>query len=129
MLIKKISLSVGGQENYCPHPADKAGLARRRNATKYKIPPERVEFIRLLIEHDWSPEQISGVLKTSGMPVSHEWIYQFIADDKAPGGRLYRHFRQGKRVQAEAIKNVVSIDERATIVDSREPFGDWERPF
>ena len=53
--------------------------------------------------------------------------------DKAPGGRLYRHLRpghqrsrQGKRVQAEAIKNVVSIDERATIVDSREPFGDWE---
>jgi len=79
-----------------------------------------------LIEHDWSPEQISGVLKTSGMPVSHEWIYQFIADDKAPGGRLYRHFRQGKRVQAEAIKNVVSIDERAAIVENQEPFGDWE---
>ena len=88
MSIKYIALSVGchrgslsrelnrngGQENYCPHPADKAGLARRRNAAKYKIPPERVEFIRLLIEHDWSPEQISGVLKTSGMPVSHEWI-------------------------------------------------------
>ena len=53
--------------------------------------------------------------------------------DKAPGGRLYRHLRpghqrsrQGKRVQAEAIKNVVSIDERAAMVDSREPFGDWE---
>ena len=147
MPIKKIALSVGchrgsryrelnrngGQENYCPHPADKAGLARRRHAAKYKIPPERVEFIRLLIEHDWSPEQISGVLKTSGMPVSQEWIYQFIADDKAPGGRLYRHLRpghqrsrQGKRVQAEAIKKVVSIDERAAMVDSREPFGDWE---
>jgi IS30 family transposase len=86
MLIKYIALSVGchrgslypelnrngGQENYCPHPADKAGLARRRNGAKHKIPPERVEFIRLLIEHDWSPEQILGVLKTSGMSVSHE---------------------------------------------------------
>ena len=53
--------------------------------------------------------------------------------NKAPGGRLYRHlrpghqrYRQGKRVQAEAIKKVVSIDERAAMVDSREPFGDWE---
>ena len=86
MSIKYIALSVGchrgslsrelnrngGQENYCPHPADKAGLARRRNGAKHKIPPERVEFIRLLIEHDWSPEQILGVLKTSGMSVSHE---------------------------------------------------------
>ena len=119
--------------NYCPQTAHQACIDRRRQGPKYKIPSERVEFIRLLIEHDWSPEQVSKVLTASGMPVSHEWIYQFIANDKAMGGKLYRHLRQGhkryrkgKRTKAEAIKNAVSIDDRPAIVDSRERFGDWE---
>lgn len=67
------------------------------------------------------------------MPVSHEWGYQHIAEDKANGGKLYKHLRQGhksyrkgQRVKAEVIKNAVSIDDRPTIVDSRERFGDWE---
>ena len=83
--------------NYCPQTAHQACTDRRRQAPKYKIPSERVEFIRLLIEHDWSPEQVSEVLTASGMPVSHEWIYQFIANDKAMGGKLYRHLRQGHK--------------------------------
>ena len=123
----------GGKENYCPRKAHRACLERRKNSAKYTIPPERVEFIRLLIEHDWSPEQISNVLTASEMPVSHEWIYQYISDDKSQGGQLYRHLRQGhkryrkgKRTKAEAIKNAVSIDERPAIVESRERFGDWE---
>ncbi|ELP8110014.1 IS30 family transposase [Vibrio vulnificus] len=118
---------------YCPQQAHKKSLERKRKAAKYKIPSERIEFIRLLIEHDWSPEQISEVLTASGMPVSHEWIYQYIADDKVQGGKLYRHLRQGhkryrkgKRTKAEAIKNAVSIDERPDVVDTRERFGDWE---
>ncbi len=123
----------GGKENYCPRKADRACLERRKNSAKYTIPPERVEFIRLLIEHDWSPEQISNVLTASERSVSHEWIYQYISDDKSQGGQLYRHLRQGhkryrkgKRTKAEAIKNAVSIDERPAIVESRERFGDWE---
>jgi len=110
-----------------------AGLERRKNSAKYTIPPERVEFIRLLIEHDWGPEQRSNVLTASEMPVSHEWIYQYISDDKSPRGKLYRHLRQGhkryckgQRTKAETIKNGVSIDERPTIAESRERFGDWE---
>lgn len=145
--VKNIALAIGchrgsvyrelnrnnGIATYCPQKAHKACLDRRQQAAKYRIPSERVDFIRLLIEHDWSPEQISGVLTSSEMPVSHEWIYQYIADDKAQGGKLYRHLRQGhkryrkgKRTKAEAIKNAVSIDDRPAIVESRERFGDWE---
>ena len=146
--VKNIALTVGchlgtvyrelkrntlEEKVYCPEYAHQAYLSRKRHAIKYQIPPERVEFIRLLIEHDWSPEQISGVLTGSEMPVSHEWIYQHIAEDKANGGKLYKHLRQGhkryrkgKRVKAKAIKNAVSIDDRPAIVDSRERFGDWE---
>ena len=137
--VKNIALTVGchrgtvyrelkrntlEEKVYCPEYAHQAYLSRKRHAFKYQIPPERVEFIRLLIEHDWSPEQISGVLTGSEMPVSHE--YQHIAEDKANGGKLYKHLRQGKRVKAKAIKNAVSIDDRPAIVDSRERFGDWE---
>ncbi|CAM4458749.1 IS30 family transposase [Vibrio agarivorans] len=110
-----------------------ASNTRRRAALKYRIPRERVDFIRLLLEADWSPEQISSVLTKAGAAVSHEWIYRFVARDKCSGGKLYRHLRQGhkryrrgKKEKAPAIKNAVSIDDRPSIVDSRERFGDWE---
>jgi IS30 family transposase len=79
------------------------------------------------------PEQVPNVLKKCGVPVSHEWIYQYVHDDKRNKGILYRHLRQGrkryrkgKRTKAEAIKNAVSIDERPAIVDTKTRFGDWE---
>lgn len=124
-----------GSDNnqYCPKIAQALSVKTRQEARKYRIPQEHVEFIRFLLEADWSPEQISNVLTQAGAGVSHEWIYRFIAQDKRQGGKLYRHLRQGhkryrrgKRDKAPAIKNAVSIDERPQIVDSRERFGDWE---
>ncbi len=60
-------------------------------------------------------------------------IYRHVAADKARGGQLYRHLRQGhKRYRKGAsslrspIKEARSIDERPAIVDSRERLGDWE---
>ncbi len=61
-----------GKANYSPQTAHQACIEGRRQPPKYKKTSERVEFIRLLIEHDWSPEQVSEVLTASGMPVSHE---------------------------------------------------------
>ncbi|CAE6944425.1 and there are a few more such examples along the aa-chain (ex R Arg changed with H His) [Vibrio sp. B1FLJ16] len=118
---------------YCPNEAQLLSIKKRRTARKYRIPKERVDFIRLLLETDWSPEQISNVLTKVGAAVSHEWIYRFVAQDKRLGGKLYRHLRQGhkryrrgKKEKAPAIKNAVSIDDRPSIVDSKERFGDWE---
>ncbi|GAD91432.1 putative transposase [Vibrio halioticoli NBRC 102217] len=121
------------QNQYCPEAAQNSSVARRKAARKYRIPIERIEFIRELLGIDWSPEQIANVLTKVGACVSHEWIYRYVARDKHQGGKLYRHLRQGhKRYRkglkdkAPAIKNAVSIDERPSIVDSRERFGDWE---
>lgn len=118
---------------YCPKIAQELSENNRKQARKYKIPADQTAFIHLLIENDWSPEQISNVLTNAGAPVSHEWIYCYIAADKRHGGKLYRHLRQGhkryrrgRQEKAPAIKNAVSIDERPPIVDSRERFGDWE---
>ena len=82
----------------------------------------------------WSPCQIVGVARKEGRPmVSHERIYQFIREDKASGGELYKNLRHalkhrkrpvsGKQVN---IKNKVSIDERPDVVNNRERFGDFE---
>lgn len=118
---------------YCPDKAQRACSVRRKNSAKYRISSKVIEYIRILIELDWSPEQVSSVLTKCGVPVSHEWIYQYIHEDKQNKGILYRHLRQGrkryrkgKRSKTEAIKHAVSIDERPAIVDTKKRFGDWE---
>lgn len=118
---------------YCPQNAHIYSVKRRKAARKYRIPAQRIKYIRFLLSIDWSPEQISSVLTSVGEAVSHEWIYRYVARDKYRGGKLYRHLRQGhKRYRrglkdkAPAIKNAVSIDERPAVVERRERFGDWE---
>ena len=56
-----------------------------------------------------------------------------MAQDKANGGILYRHLRQGHKryrkgrsCKRSVILNPVSIDERPAIVDERSRLGDWE---
>ena len=57
--------------HYCPNEAQVLSIQKRISARKYRIPQERVNFIRLLLEVDWSPEQISSVLTEAGATVSH----------------------------------------------------------
>jgi IS30 family transposase len=82
----------------------------------------------------WSPQQICGQAKLQGIPmVSHERIYQFIRKDRSNGGVLFKHTRHklkhrkrpvtGKQIN---IKNKVSIEQRPSIVDTKERCGDWE---
>lgn len=88
---------------------------------------------RLRLSLHWSPEQISGVGHLIDMPVSHEWIYRYIASNKAAGGVLYKALRQGHKRYRRGVntkRNVIpdprSIDERPEVVENRERFGDWE---
>ncbi|MEZ9441216.1 IS30 family transposase, partial [Vibrio atlanticus] len=46
--------------HYWPNEAQVFSIKKRTSAHKYRIPKERVDFIRLLLESDWSPEQISS---------------------------------------------------------------------
>lgn len=86
-----------------------------------------------MLERQWSPEQISKVGGRIGLSLSHEWIYQYVAQDKANGGKLYKNLRQGhkcyrkgKYKKRSPLVNAVSIDGHPKIVETRERLGDWE---
>ncbi len=87
-----------------------------------------------LAEEQWSPEQIKGYCDKEGIEmVSVERIYQYIREDKANGGTMYKHLRHQLKHRKrpvsgkhEVIKNKVSIENRPEIVNNKERFGDWE---
>ncbi len=118
---------------YQPNEAETLTQNRRRQSSKYRVPPDVVIYVEWALSFEWSPEQISAVGKMIGYRVSHEWIYQHVAADKASGGQLFRHLRQGhkryrrgKNGKRSPIPNRVSIDARPSVVDTRARVGDWE---
>lgn len=90
------------------------------------------EAIRLLVEEQWSPVQISGYLAKQEKYISYETIYRIIRSDKHEGGTLYKNCRHrlkhrvrpvgGKHI---TIPNRVSISERP-IEATGKRFGDFE---
>lgn len=108
-------------------------IRKERLKKKRKFTPEvqnRIE--RYMRQRQWSPEQIVGYSARKGYAmVSVERIYQYIREDKAAGGDLYKHCRHalkhrkrhaGKRI---SIKDRTSIEERPPEADGTR-FGDWE---
>ena len=120
-------------QGYQPAETHQSATLRRCSSSKYRVPEDTLIFVTMALAADWSPEQISSVCRRIGCPVSHEWIYRYVAQDKANGGKLFRHLRQGHKRYRKGqnakrcvIPNPVSIDERPAIVDSRSRLGDWE---
>jgi len=103
-----------------------------------KFTPEMEGFIRdKLSNEQWSPEQIVGYCKLYKISmVSHERIYQFIYQNKAEGGQLYKHLRVASKMYRRRygsgknrrirIKDRVSIDQRPECINNKERIGDWE---
>lgn len=97
------------------------------------IPIEvRNEAIRLLVEEQWSPQQISAVLSKKGVLISHETIYKIISTDKKKGGVLYLFCRNRLKYRKHHVSggisnicNRISISERPKEVDGSR-FGDFE---
>jgi len=123
-----------GRRGYRPRQADQKAQARK-NKGQPRIKPEQWEMVERLIGQDWSPEQIHDELLTMrGWTVSHEWIYQYILQDKKRGGNLYQHLRcrkkrrkrYGKYESRGRIPGRVGIEERPAVVNERSRLGDWE---
>jgi integrase core domain protein len=70
----------------------KAMERRKRSTRNAALAPELVWRIKqLIIEEQWSPRRISGVLKKEGVSVSHQCIYNLIHADAS--GKLARQTR------------------------------------
>lgn len=124
-----------GLRGYRPQQAHALALKRRRNKVMLRIGDHTWRLIKRLLRDEWSPEQISGwLLKEALEPVSHEWIYQYVLEDKTQGGDLYCHLRcqqqrkkrYGSYSTRGQLTNRTSIDERPSIVERRSRYGDWE---
>jgi IS30 family transposase len=125
--------------SYDPYIANQCAEIRKERFTKTrKLNYKMISFINEKLEkQQWSPEQIKGYCSANNISmVSHERIYQYIYEDKAHGGRLYKNLRTGNKKykkrygkhknRREVIKNKVSIDQRPAAINKKEQFGDWE---
>jgi IS30 family transposase len=125
-----------GLRGYRPKQAQEKTQERHQNRLRYrKLTPEVQSVIAENIEHEWSPDQIQGRLRSEGLPiVCATTIYSFVQQDKASGGHLYQHLRHRKAYKKRTgspdtrgqIIGRVSIDERPSIVDEKVRLGDWE---
>lgn len=124
-----------GLKGYRPKQARRLADDRKQCHRHAVIEDETWRQVETLLRGDWSPEQITGWLKTQGLrPISPEWIYQHVPADKKRGGDLHNHLRRRKKRKKRygrpdsrgQLKNRVGIDERPSIVDRRERIGDWE---
>lgn len=120
-------------DGYKPDKAQRLCEVRRSSSSKRCICPKTVDFVEFALGWKWSPEQISAVATVIGLTVSHEWVYRYVYADKACGGELYTHLRQGHRryrrgdgKKRSPIPDAVSIELRPAIVDERSRLGDWE---
>ncbi len=120
----------------------KAKLAQKKYEERLCSKPKHIKItseicseIKSLLELNFSPEQVAGVLKISGITVSHEWIYQFIWKDKKQKGTLYTHLRRkGRRYRKRGsskdsrgqIIGRVGIEKRPKEADNRSEFGHLE---
>ena len=123
-----------GARGYRYRQAHKRSQKRQTSKGKKRICLEVWTYVEQCLHQDFSPEQISGVLKRKGFALSHEWIYQYILADKKRGGTLHSHLRcqrkrkrrYGKPDRRGQIKGRISIDTRPSIVAERSRLGDWE---
>ena len=99
----------------------------------HRKPDELWWRIDRMIEEDWSPGQIAGVLRKEGVHICKQTIYNYVHADTT--GKLAKHMphelkytrrlRRQRPVKATNIANRTSIHERPIEADGKR-FGDWE---
>lgn len=121
----------------------KAELAEQKALERHRVKPKMKHFTDAIrhyvneqLEDEKSPEQIAGRASLDGIAcVSYETIYKHIWEDKKRNGKLYMKLRnKGKRCRKRGsskdsrgiISNRVDIDQRPSIVESKERIGDLE---
>ena len=121
----------------------KSKLAQSKYENRLSLKPKRIkltsdlrEEIIEMIKEDFSPEQISGVLKKNEKnSFSHESIYKMIWEDKKRKGALHQHLRRkGRRYRKRGsnkdsrgkIIGRIGIESRPKEAEERKVFGHLE---
>ncbi len=116
------------------HQKARSRLSRSRRNKRYT----KTDFtlVEALLRLDWSPQQIVGYLRGRRYPtMSHELIYQYVWNDKAEGGTLWKHLRQSTKKRRKRynskdsrgrLANKRHISERPAEAENREEPGHWE---
>ena len=134
-LSREIKRNSTAKGNYLWDKAHAKALERRKRVTANK----RLDSIlvwrikQMIIDYQWSPEQIRGVLSKEGVSVSIQSIYNIINADES--GELRRHRRhpnfkrrpkgERKPTKATNIANRISIHDRPAEANGKR-FGDFE---
>ena len=126
-----------GLRGYRPGQAQSLAEQRRHTAFKHrKLTDEVCGWVKQLVNQDLSPEQVVGYLaREKRVRLHHETIYQYIYQDKANSGKLYKRLRTackpyrkryGHYDRRGQIENRRSIDDRPPVVERKTRIGDWE---
>jgi len=126
----------GGRPAYRAHDADRQAWASALRPKRCLLAVNRKlrDIVASKLILDWSPEQISGWLKTrypnnESMHVSHETIYRslFIQARGALKKELMDHLRSSEHGQSRGkIVDAISIRERPAEAEDRAIPGHWE---
>ena len=133
--LQRNALPLGG---YSPlHAAGAYQLRRRREAILEREAALRL-FVGDRLAEGWTPEQISGWLKSGNEPrlraIGCETIYGFIYRTAQKAAALWRYLtrrhkrRRPRRARAsrDAIKDRASIHDRPKTIEGRGEAGHWE---
>lgn len=134
-LCRELKRNSTAKGNYLWEKAHAKAVERRKRTTSNrKLDNTLVWRIKqMIIEHQWSPEQIRGVLGKGGIPVSIQSIYNIIKADES--GELRRNCRhpnfkrrsisERRPTKATNIANRTSIHDRPAEANGKR-FGDFE---
>lgn len=130
--------SFAGYRGYFHVAAHDKARSRRLRGGKILGDNELISFLTSKLEVFWSPEQISGYMKTHkpySRRVCHETIYQFVYSPYGrqhgigrllPKMRSRRRKRYARKIRGIHIPLANTIAERPGVIAERERFGDWE---
>ena len=112
------------------------GRRRRSRQVRHHAPEVYAEIDALLLQQQWSPEQIAADLAARGVAqISAMTIYRYVKADARAGGTLRRELRHGHKRRRKRtfgpekrgkLRGKPMIDTRPAAVERRDEPGHWE---
>lgn len=133
--LRRNALGCGG---YSAAVADGSYMERRQRPARLELDAKLATFVRQRLSEAWSPQQISGWLRSGAevglRAVTMETIYAFIYREGQKVEELWRYLARRRkkrgslrsRPSRDTIKDRTSIHDRPDSVDDRSELGHWD---